>query len=507
MSKGGASHPKTIVIVGGGTAGWLTAGLLAAKKHSNGTAVFKVKLIEPTNIDAIGVGEGTWPSMRVTLRDIGVSERDFLKATGASFKQGTKFINWRHDQGEYYYHPFDIPNCEGAQSTDSGLTALEAWKASDAPIPFAQYVGVQETLCEDHRGPKLPTSPDFAGIANYGYHFEADGLARFLKSHCESQLGVDVIADIMVDVRSKENGQVEAILTQNHGDVIGDIFIDCTGFRSLLLKRHYDVQEQSLEDVFLNDRAMVARVSYHDAGPIESTTHSTAQSAGWIWDVGLARRFGVGYVHSSAYIEPDAATETLAHYLTKKGYDPNKIDFRTLKFKANYIKTPWVHNCVAIGLSSGFVEPLEASSIMLTEMAAREIAQSLSADNFNLAEAAQAFNSQFQTRWDEVVHFLKLHYALSQRSDPYWIDSRSSSRLPERLQGDLAAWYETESVPHVPNGLFPTESYQFVCHATGRRKADEPKSIDDLNKYQPRLRQYMRLLPTNRELLNHLTSG
>ena len=506
--------PKTIIIVGGGTAGWLSAGLLAAKKTMTGEPYFKVKVIEPVDIGGIGVGEGTWPTMRRTLFEIGVSEKDFLKSTGASFKQGTKFINWRHNQGEYYYHPFDAPNCQ------DNILPLDSWLDCADLVPFAQYVGMQEILCENFRAPKLPTSPDFAGITNYGYHFEADGLAKFLKHHCQEKLSVELIPDRMRTVNHKEDGHIKSILTHEHGEVSGNIFVDCTGFQSLLLRKHYKPREISLNHIFFNDRAVAARVPYHEKAEIESTTLSTARNAGWIWDVSLQKRFGVGYVHSSAHASSEVAHEDLASYLEGKGYDPGRIMFRELKFNANYIDECWIGNCIAIGLSSGFVEPLEASSIMMTELAARELATSLSADDYNEKSTILKFNKRYKERWEQVIHFLKFHYALSQREDVYWRDSRAEDTLPDRLLRDLLDWNKNGLSTPFKGGIFPAESYQFVYHAlthrpmthrpmahrpTTHRLSDQSNlSRSQLQKYQPRLSEYLRLLPTNRAWLDQV---
>lgn len=498
------TRPKTIIIVGGGTAGWLTAGLLAAKTRADGRRAFTVKVIEPESINPIGVGEGTWPSMRTTLHQIGVSETEFLKFTGASFKQGTKFVDWVHGAGEYYYHPFDRP------VTSDNAAPIKSWIESGAKLPFAQYAGVQETLCEDYRAPKLLTSQDYLGVTNYGYHFEADGLSRFLKTHCQTKLSVEVIADVMSAVTTHEDGDIKAVITQDHGAIEGDIFVDCTGFRSLLLKQHYKAREISLAHIFLSDRAIVARVPYNDNAKLESTTLSTAQEAGWIWDVSLANRFGVGYVHSSAHISTDDAKQDLDIYLQNKGYEPSTLTFRELKFSANYTDKCWIRNCIGIGLSAGFVEPLEASSIMLTETAARELAHDLSAPDYDRETCAKDFNARFDARWTQVVHFLKLHYVLSEREDPFWRDSRSAEAVPETLAQDVAQWKEGYPTPGLSeglsDGLFPEESYQFVLYGMTHRHAaglatPELSVTSELAKYQPRLAQYMRLLPTNRDWL------
>ena len=498
---------KSVVVVGGGTAGWLTAGLLGAKRDESGAPRFQVTVIEPKGIAPIGVGEGTWPSMRLTLSQIGVSERDFLKFTGASFKQGTKFKNWRYNKGECYYHPFDKPKVDGAQSP------LEAWKASQTDLPFAKYVGVQEDLCEAQRSPKLHTSRDFAGVTNYGYHFEADGMAAFLKEHCLNKLNVTLVPDVMTALNAGEYGQIQCVKTQDNGDIEGDFFVDCTGFQGLLIKRHFKAQTVSLRSMFSCDRALVARIPYHENAKIESTTLSTAQEAGWIWDVSLAKRSGLGYVHSSAHINSDRSQETLSQYISQKGYNPSEVSFRELKFTAGYVDKCWHKNCVAIGLSSGFVEPLEASSIMLTETAARELTVDLSAPNLNMRAISKAFNKRFVKRWEQVTHFLKLHYVLSQRREAFWTDHRHVDASPDILLRDISRWKAGGSIDNIFDGkisaqsLFPLDSYKFVIYAMEYREAQNiaaPRS-EAAQKHKNQIDRYLNLLPTNQEWLEKLS--
>lgn len=494
---------NSVVIVGGGTAGWLTAGLLAAKTDDMGSPRFQVTVLEPPGIAPIGVGEGTWPSMRLTLSQIGVGERDFLKQTGASFKQGTKFENWRFNKGEHYYHPFDAPKVHGAKSP------FDAWKASGLASSFAQFVGIQEDLCEANKSPKMQTSRDFVGVTNYGYHFEADGMAVFLKTHCVNNLNVTLVADKMIALETHSNGDLKAIITEESGDVEGDFFVDCTGFRGLLIKRHFKTQTHSLEKYFSCDRAVVARIPYHDSSQIASTTVSTAQEAGWIWDVSLAKRYGVGYVHSSAHTSSERAHEILGNYVERKGYNPDQISFRELKFEAGYVDKCWQRNCVAIGLSSGFIEPLEASSIMLTETAARELTHDLAAPELDMSATSERFNKRFSKRWTQVVHFLKFHYVMSQREEDFWIDHRRAERVPETLWQDLTHWKESGDLDGqsesgiFTESLFPLDSYKFIYYALLEQNEKETGPAY----YSPqkaRVDQHMRLMPTNKEWLGYL---
>ena len=501
------SQKMRIVIVGGGTAGWLTAGLLAASRAANGAPRFSVTMIEPPDIPIIGVGEGTWPTMRETLRRIGVREKDFLRACSASFKQGSKFCGWTHGGEDFYYHPFEPPLAA------KGADAARAWLSSDTDESFSNAVSHQERLCEAHRAPKTATSPDYAGVANYGYHFDAGALAGFLRDHCVQRLGVEIVADAMTGVEPDDTGAIKAIGTRASGAVAGDFFIDCTGFRAVLMKGHFGAHLTPLGDRLIADRALAVQSPYNEDEQIRSVTMGTAQDAGWIWDIGLATRRGVGYVHSSAHTDPHAAEATLRRYLARgnEGFAKD-LSFRLLTFTPGYLDRFWEKNCVAVGLSAGFVEPLEASSIMLTELAARELA-GLLADMTDMNDAAAAFNGRMTAHWRQVVHFLKLHYALSARVEPFWRDNRDPASWPSDLRDDLQAW--SQRPPSLDDfagrsEIFPAESYQYVLYgATGAAArasverqangADAGNLAADKAAYDAR--RYLGLLPANRDLI------
>lgn len=245
------SPVKKVVIVGGGSAGWITAGLLAAKHQPDGNAGLKVSVIESPDIPIIGVGEGTWPTMRKTLHTMGISEMDFIKTCSASFKQGSKFCQWRkNDPADFYYHPFDLP--EGFMKGN----VVEHWLSMKEKGSFSRVACPQETVCESHLAPKSLTSPDYAGFTNYGYHLDAGSFSVFLREHCTEKLGVEHIADTMIAIKALENGDISSIETKENGLVEGDLFIDCTGFRALLLGDHYGVKLKSMQGTLFPDTAL-----------------------------------------------------------------------------------------------------------------------------------------------------------------------------------------------------------------------------------------------------------
>ena len=241
----------------------------------------------------IGVGEGTWPTMRGSLRRIGVRETDFFRQCDASFKQGSQFIGWR-DGRDSYYHPFTLP-----RGYDEINPAPYWQKASLSQAGggdnFADAVCFQTALCDGNLAPKQITTPEYGALANYAYHLDAGKFATFLRDHCVARLGVKHILADVTRVEGDDTGHIVALHSDGHAPVPGDLFVDCTGFLSLLLGKHYGVTFKSCADQLFIDSALAIQVPYvSDDVPIASVTLSTAQRAGWIWDVGLPTRRGVG---------------------------------------------------------------------------------------------------------------------------------------------------------------------------------------------------------------------
>ena len=306
---------RKVVIVGGGSAGWLTAAVIAAEHPAGSGSGLEVTLLESPDVGAIGVGEGTWPTMRDTLRRIGVTETDFIRACDASFKQGTKFERWASGhENDYYYHPFVLPQ----GYTETNLVA--GWLERHADVPFADLVSFQPHLCARGKAPKQAVTPEYAAVANYAYHLDAGKFGQFLRGHCTERLGVRHVLDHVVGIDSHDNGDIAALRTKAHGALTGDLFVDCTGLQSLLLGQHFGVALRSQQHVLFNDTALAVQVPYADEGSaIASQTLSTAQTSGWIWDIGLPTRRGVGHVYSSSHTSDDVAERELREYVERTG--------------------------------------------------------------------------------------------------------------------------------------------------------------------------------------------
>ena len=287
---------RKVVIVGGGSAGWLTANILAAR-FQTGNSGIGITLVESPNVPTVGVGEGTWPSMRTTLKNIGIDEADFIRQCDASMKQGTWFKDWLNIGDEPYYHPFSLP--EGFDT----VNLAEYWLNGEAGnLSFAQAVTPQYSVCELGRAPKQIGVPGYAYTVNYGYHLDAGKFAALLTENAVSRLGVTHIEADVTAVHCDDDGYISAVKTEQAGDIEGDLFIDCTGFKSMLLGEHYGVSLKSQRPYLFNNAALAVQVPYdNDDAPIAATTHSTAQRNGWVWDIGLQHRRGVGHVFSTDY--------------------------------------------------------------------------------------------------------------------------------------------------------------------------------------------------------------
>ena len=490
-----------IVVVGGGTAGWLTACILAAH-HKTAAGGVRVSLVESSTIPTIGVGEGTWPTMKNTMQSIGISESDLFRRCHAAFKQGGKFVEWVHGNGDFYYHPFTVP---------LGYGRIDLAPYVDDIEDFALEANYQQQVCEAGLAPRTLADNDYQGPCNYAYHVDAGALGELLREHGKATLGIRHIVDTVLQSRLAPNGDIDALQLEAHGELGADLFVDCTGFASHLLGKAMGVPYIDVGDILFNDRALALQVPYADAAaPLACHTIATAQNAGWIWDIGLTHRRGVGHVYSSAYLSDDEAEANLRRYL---GSAADGLEPRRISFSAGYRERFWEGNCVAVGLSAGFVEPLEATAIMLVEVAARAIAENLPPTDAARPIIARRFNEQMRYRWQRIIDFLKLHYALTQRDEPYWRAHTDPANVPDTLHDDLTVWRGRGPVRSDFDSaieLFPAASYQYVLYGMGFRpefqhtahlhqEADKAEQIRRQNRQL--VDQMMRSLPPHRDYI------
>ncbi len=513
-----AEPTKHIVILGGGSAGWLTAGVIAAehqasiKPEGGAPPQLSITLIESPGIPPIGVGEGTWPTMRGTLKKIGITETELFVECEASFKQGAKFAKWvTGEPQDAYYHPLVLP--VGYFETD----LIGPWLNDDQGLAFDDAVCFQGALCDQGLAPKQIKTPEYESVANYAYHLNSHKLGELLKKHCIEKLNVRHIIDHVDTVLAADNGDIAALVTRANSAVKGNLFIDCSGFASLLLGQHYGVPFLTRRDVLFNDRAIAVQVPYREPdSPITSHTISTAHSAGWIWDIGLPSRRGVGSVYSSSHCSDDQAHANLVAYIGESLDPPHlaELSFRTININPGHRAKFWHRNCVAVGMAAGFLEPLEASALVLVELSAAMISAELPANREVMDIVSKRFNQRFTHHWDIIIEFLKLHYILSRRTDSdYWLDHRDNTSVPESLQERLRLWrYHKPNKYDFPlaEEMFPTASWQYVLYGMGFRTETRNTATGQLTakpyfeKVGKIKSQLTTQLPSNRELINKI---
>ena len=496
-----------IVIAGGGTAGWLTAGVLAADHGER----LRIRVVESPDVSTIGVGEGTWPTLRDTLRRIGISEATLFRECDAAFKQGSRFDGWCNGAADdCYFHPFSLPH--GYLDAD----LVSGWLDAGASKPFGDTMTAQAQLCRRDKAPKQAATPEYAAVMNYAYHLDAMKLGKLLREHCTRTLGVEQVSDHITGIESRDNGDIAALTLRERGRLAGDLFVDCTGLRALLLGEHFGVHFVGQRDVLFNDCALATQVPYADAHTeIASQTISTAQDNGWIWDIGLPTRRGVGHVYSSAHTSDAEAEVALANYVAATGGPSTLPSVRQIRFDPGYRETLWQRNCVAIGLSAGFIEPLEASAIVLIELSAALLSEDFPTTRHDMDIVARRFNDALAYRWRRVIEFLKLHYVLSARDkSAYWRDHRADASVPGELRELLRLWrHRAPSHRDFPRGeeIFPSASWQYILYGMGFRSnilARHGESIAAARNYFAETeRLTTRLsdaLPGNRALVEHI---
>lgn len=496
-----------ITIVGGGTAGWLAAAVLAARFPAGSARAKTITLIESPDIATIGVGEGTWPTMRATLASIGIGEFEFLTACDASFKQGSRFDGWRTGQGgDTYLHPFTPP------AGDAG-PLIAALNGEEASLAFADAATPQAELCARDLAPRQRSMPDYAGAANYGYHLDAARLAALLARHAVERLGVIHIRDHVDAVEAGDRDLIAAVSTRQHGRIEGDLFLDCSGHAALLVGGHHGVGWEDRSGSLFNDRALAVQVPVPEGSPIASQTIGTAHEAGWLWDIGLPTRRGIGCVYSSRFLDDERAEAILRDYIARIApfADVAALTPRKLAFPTGHRSRFWVGNTVAIGLSAGFIEPLEATAIVLIELSLRYLCDNFPANRDALPVHGRRFDSLFRERWERIIDFLKLHYLLSERDQPYWRAHRDPASVSPRLADLRQLWRDQPPSAYdfpLADELFPAASYQYVYYGLGGRSAfaGEPvRTVDPAVRH--RARALVAALPTNRTYLDALRTA
>ncbi|GIU22962.1 tryptophan 7-halogenase [Shewanella schlegeliana] len=500
---------KRVAIVGGGTAGWLAANHLGKAALDN--QQLSVTLIESPDIPTIGVGEGTVPAIRQSLKSFGISETEFIRRCDVTFKQSIKFVNWldklSHGEANFYHHLFDMPAAMGEELTAQWLSQKDR--------AYAGTISPQHAVCEAYKAPKSITDAEYCAHLGYAYHLNAAKFAELLGDNAKERFRVEHIRANVQEVVLGEGGEIKSLVTDICGTLDFDFYIDCTGFASLLIDKSLKVPFVSKADELFVDKAIVVQVPTSGDEVIPPFTISTAHQAGWIWDIALSNRRGVGFVYCSKYMDDELALSKLDNYL---GGNLSESQHRVIPMTVGYRARSWEKNCVALGLAQGFLEPLEATSILLTDFAAGLLASRFPHSTAQLPGLRQRFNHVMDYAWARVVDFIKLHYCLSDRTDSqFWIDNRDPATMSDELKKRLAMWQD-----FVPSRedffskfeVFDLENYLYVLYGMHyRTRVNDEINFQNNNcrnnkSYQQKLdeisAQLVADLPEHRELLEKI---
>lgn len=453
---------RDIVIVGGGTAGWMTAAAAARFLVPGGC---RVRLVESEAIGTVGVGEGTIPPMVEFNQMIGIGEPDFLKATKGTYKLGIEFIGWGAE-GERYFHPFGHIG-----SSLDGVAFHQIWlKYRDRPGigPLTAYslsamAAFNGRYAPPDPDPRSPVSP-----LAYAFHLDAGQYAALLRRFAEKR-GVERVEGRIVDVhRDPESGFVTEVVLEDGRTIGGELFVDCSGFRSLLIGDSLGVGFEDWSHWLPCDRAIAVPCERTD--PLLPYTRAIAHPAGWQWRIPLQHRTGNGHVYSSAHMGDEEAERLLVANLD--GATSGK--FNRLRFKAGRRTKSWDRNVVAIGLSAGFLEPLESTSIYLIQFGIQKLFALFPDRSFDDVERDE-YNRALQDSYEAVRDFIILHYQASRRPEPFWEDVRTVE-MPESLKRKIDLFSAKGRVFRYKDELFELPSWLSVMLGQGI----VPKGFDPL---------------------------
>jgi tryptophan halogenase len=466
---------KRIVIVGGGAAGWMTAAALSKLLRPGDVSL---TLVESDEIGIIGVGEATIPDMLQFNLFLGIAEAELMRATQATFKLGIEFVDWSR-KGSRYFHPF------GFHGIDiDGLDFHQYWlhcHANGHPHPIGEYC-LTEIVARKNKFafPDMSVAGAPASYLRYAYHFDAALYAAFLRQYAEKRGVKRVEGKVSEVLRAPESGDITGVRLSDSRTVTGDFFIDCTGFRSLLMNA-LGVPSVDWRQWLPCDGALAVACE-HDGSP-PPYTRSTARAAGWQWKIPTQRRTGNGHIYCSEFMNEDEATASLLDNLDGKALGSPRL----IRFSTGHREKFWEKNCVAIGLSAGFLEPLESTSLYLIRQGiSRFIA--LFPDASHPPIFRDEYNRWMRRDFEQVRDLLVLHYHANERDEPFWRHCRNTV-LPETLQRRLALFSEGGRFLRGEGELFTNASWVAVMLGQNviPRAVDPVVSAVPVSEIEPKL--------------------
>jgi flavin-dependent dehydrogenase len=517
---------SSIVIVGGGTAGWMTAAYLTKALDRIGG----ITVVESERIPTIGVGEATFSTIKLFFDFLGLEEQDWMPSCNAAYKLAIKFVDWTASR-RHFYHPFQ------RYEVVDGFNLAEWWlKLKRHREPFDYACFTIPALCDEQRSPRFldgrvfddrvqqyfADGPAGGGVLAehkvqlpYAYHFDAGLLAAFLKRYA-MQRGVRQVVDDVVGVTRGEDGGILQIETRENGPLRGGLFVDCTGFRGLLINQTLGEPFIPFAESLLCDSAVAMQVPADSAAQMEPYTTATALSAGWVWKIPLYGRIGTGYVYSSAFLSREQAEREFRRHL---GPAADRCAANHIAMRIGRCRNSWVKNCVAIGLASGFVEPLESTGIFFIQHGIEELVSHL---HFGAPdeEMVESYNRTVAECIDGVRDFLVLHYRGSDRADDeFWRATKDGIKVPESLEPRLRLWRTRLPNPKNVNPSyhgFESYSYSVMLLGLGSPPAsslpaldyfDQRRALEAFRSIKRKAKRLVAELPSQYDYLTEMRAG
>ncbi|RXE89255.1 MULTISPECIES: tryptophan halogenase family protein [Pseudoalteromonas] len=415
------SVPKSIAIIGGGTAGWMSAILL--KSHWVNTRVI---LIESPDVPVIGVGEGSTPALKYFFQSLNIDEKEWMQRCNATYKVGIQFPNWSTVQGyESYFHPFF--SALDSQTSTAFVKQAKKWRQGERVNVLPDNFFVAASLAKKHKA--IITKKPLPIELDYGYHFDSALLGDYLKEK-SIERGV-IYQEATVDSVIHSDKNIDSLVLDTKQTVTAELFVDCTGFSGVLVNKALKRDFHSYSDMLFNDAA-VAIQTPKVTEQLESKTISAAMSCGWRWQIPLRNRDGNGYVYSSKYLSSDEAEHELRSLLPEQG---KGCHARHIKMRVGRLNEHFLGNCLAVGLSQGFIEPLEATALMLVQYTVMSYINGVENEY-----SAEKLNKKINDQFDSVRDYVVCHYKINSKEGKYWQDCRENNSISANLNAILQAW-------------------------------------------------------------------
>lgn len=505
-----------VVIVGGGSSGWMTAAALCKNFPD-----MDITLIESKNIKTMGVGESTLGQFNHYLGLLGLKDEDWMKECDATYKISIKFTDFREIDSVFHY-PFGFNNSEHLprgmdcwpiiRQLDPEYNTLDKYSRFTNPITF---------LAEKNKLTKNEDSnvPNFFFERDTAYHLDAIKFGIYLKNNICIPAGMTHLIEDVADVVQKEDGEIEYLVTESGNTLKSDLFIDCTGFQSMLLEQKMGSKFISFNETLMNDKALATKIPYIDKDvEMENTTNCTAIENGWVWNIPLWNRIGSGYVYSSKFVDTDQAKKEFINHLKKVGKNiSDDIEFSEIDIRHGRREKAWVKNVLGIGLSYGFIEPLESTGLLTTHDNIFRLVKTLSRRNrFVSGVDKSMFNTYCSYVVDGVRSFIEMHYGLSMRQDTdYWkhVTSIEYHNDFDVEQLEINIFRQSNfnglvgGMPYIAAGMGFLPTYQFGrgLPGTGQLPMEDMTTFETINKefkmFSDSLEAHVNTLPSQYEFL------